>query len=380
METPILDIELPEESRSDRQERISWWSQPLLQQKRVLVAGAGALGNEVLKNFALAGLSHLFVVDFDHISKSNLSRTVLFRDADIGSSKAKTAHRRLVDLNPDLRIWSLHGDVFHDLGLGLYRSMDLVIGCLDNRLARYRINQSCYKVGVPWIDGGMTALDGQVKLFVPPDGPCYECSLNEQDYQNFNGRFSCPGLPVETFVGDRTPTTATTASIIGGIQSEEAIKFLHGLSTLAGRGVYYNGVGHQYDVLSLPKKASCYGHWTFEPDRIEVLDSHHSETTTVNDLLGLAADRLGPAAIVELDRVIVGKIKTEAEDWEMDFYLPQEKLPSKTQLARLSGKEAIDTPYVLEHITLLEKEMHYGSRTLAQMGMPPWHIYVRGMA
>ena len=49
------------EALTDRQERISWWRQDCLAQANVAVIGAGALGNEVLKNLALMGVGHLFV-------------------------------------------------------------------------------------------------------------------------------------------------------------------------------------------------------------------------------------------------------------------------------------------------------------------------------
>ena len=72
----ILDSE---DNPFDRQERIDWWSQEKLKEAKVMVVGAGAIGNETLKNLALLGLGNIFIVDFDVISTSNLSRTVLFR-------------------------------------------------------------------------------------------------------------------------------------------------------------------------------------------------------------------------------------------------------------------------------------------------------------
>lgn len=56
---------------------------------RVFLVGAGALGCEFLKNFAMMGISTgphglLTITDDDTIEKSNLSRQFLFRDWDIG--------------------------------------------------------------------------------------------------------------------------------------------------------------------------------------------------------------------------------------------------------------------------------------------------------
>jgi hypothetical protein len=66
--------------QTDRQgtfDFISWWERDKVRDARVLVVGAGALGNEVIKNLALMGVGHLFIVDFDTIEAANLSRSVL---------------------------------------------------------------------------------------------------------------------------------------------------------------------------------------------------------------------------------------------------------------------------------------------------------------
>src|SRR6516162_3801638 len=77
--------------RYARHRLIPWWDQELLSLSKVLVVGAGALGNEVLKDLALLGVGHIMVVDFDVVELSNLSRSVLFSDSDIGRPKAQAA-------------------------------------------------------------------------------------------------------------------------------------------------------------------------------------------------------------------------------------------------------------------------------------------------
>lgn len=77
-------------SRYDQQIAIFGRSlQHKLEALKVFLVGAGALGCEFLKNFAMMGLSigsdgQLTVTDDDVIEKSNLSRQFLFRDWDIG--------------------------------------------------------------------------------------------------------------------------------------------------------------------------------------------------------------------------------------------------------------------------------------------------------
>ena len=143
----------PEDGRFSRLELISWWDQQRLAQARVLVIGAGALGNELLKNLALLGIGHVFVADLDLIENSNLSRSVLFRKADCGRGKAEVATERARDIYPDMRLQPFHGNIVYDLGLGVYRWADVILGGLDNREARVAINRAAARVGKPWIDG-----------------------------------------------------------------------------------------------------------------------------------------------------------------------------------------------------------------------------------
>ena len=147
--------------------RLSWFRQDRVTNAHVMVIGCGALGNEVLKNLALFGVGHLVLVDFDRVESSNLCRSVLFRsqDAEQQRLKVEAAAERLKQLNPSLDIQTLCGDIAYDVGLGLIRRMDVLIGCVDNRWARYCINRLCMRAGIPWVDGGIDGLEGTARVF-----------------------------------------------------------------------------------------------------------------------------------------------------------------------------------------------------------------------
>src|SRR3954471_13616406 len=99
-ETPELIID--DSDRYSRLRLIPWWRQEKLASAKVLVVGAGALGNEVLKNLALLGVGTTYVIDLDTVEPSNLSRSVLFRAEDGGRGKAEVAARRACEINPDV--------------------------------------------------------------------------------------------------------------------------------------------------------------------------------------------------------------------------------------------------------------------------------------
>ena len=95
-----LRLIIDDEDRYSRLRLIGWWDQERIKNAKILVVGAGALGNEVLKNLALLGLGKIFLIDFDLIQNSNLSRSVLFRAEHAGQSKAKVAAKMAMELNP----------------------------------------------------------------------------------------------------------------------------------------------------------------------------------------------------------------------------------------------------------------------------------------
>ena len=157
---------------------LSWFKKDKVKNARVLVAGAGALGNEVVKNLALFGVGHIYVVDFDQIELSNLTRSVLFREDDAYNHayKAEVVAKRAMEINPQIKVTPIVGNLFSEVGFGIYRMVDVVIGCLDSRIARYQLNRLCMRAGKTWIDGSIENLTGALRVFTPGIS-CYECSL-----------------------------------------------------------------------------------------------------------------------------------------------------------------------------------------------------------
>ena len=178
------------EDRFHRFRLIRWWDQAKLARAKVLVIGAGALGNEIIKNLALLGVGNIFIVDLDRIENSNLSRSVLYQVTDSHHFKAETAARAAKEIFPDLNVHHFNGNVAYDLGMGVFRWADVVLGGLDNREARLAINRYCWRVNRPWIDGAIEQIEGCARVFVP-DGPCYECTMSELDWQLLQKRRSC---------------------------------------------------------------------------------------------------------------------------------------------------------------------------------------------
>lgn len=250
------------ETATDRQERVTWWSQEKLRQAKILVIGAGALGNEVLKNLALLGVGNIVVVDFDTIELSNLSRTTLFRHADLGARKAPVAAARAQELcvEPNAKITAIDGDIVWEVGLGLYRRMDLVLGCLDNVEARMAVNRACMLANKPFIDAGIRGLAGSVYAFAPPFACCFNCTTTKRERQSAGGRYdSCFQIIRRNYSEGRMATVQVTSALIAALQVEQALKWLHGRLPHSGFRLQYDGGGNSpyFDLTPIQRRPGC---------------------------------------------------------------------------------------------------------------------------
>jgi adenylyltransferase/sulfurtransferase len=362
---PANPLIIDDLDRYGRLRLISWWRQERLQAARVLVVGAGALGNEVLKNLALVGLGTIYVIDLDVVEPSNLSRSVLFRGEDGGRPKAEVAAIRAGELNPDIQVLPLHGDVITDLGLGSFADVDLVIGCLDNREARLWVNRQCWKVGTPWIDAGIQEIQGVVKVFVPPDSACYECAMTERDYQLLNLRYSCPLLRREDMAAGKVPTAPTIASMMAALQVQEALKLLHELPVAAGSAFVYNGVGNQFYSTRLPRREDCLSHETY-PEPVELSLSNRA---TVGELLEAARrDVEGPLELA-LDRELVVAFECPRCGRRDPVMRPRIKVRADEAACPTCGEPARP-----EFASAVEESSPMVDQPLCRVGIPPYDI------
>lgn len=283
----INNLTETEESPFDRQKRIAWWDQQKLSKAKVLVVGAGAIGNETLKNLALLGIGNIYIVDFDTISTSNLSRTVLFRKTDKGKQKAKVAATRTKELalQDNVRIHWFHGDIVWELGTGVFREMDIVLGCLDNVETRFFVNRQCWLANTPWIDAGIYELGGHVTVFVPPEPPCYQCSATKEQLKAARKRYSCDEFKRTIVEEGKMPTVQVTSSLVSAIQVQEAVKLLCDQEVENSKKIYFQGKINDFDVITLQKNDNCMGHVSYS----EIISLSLTSSVTLKQFLELVS-------------------------------------------------------------------------------------------
>ena len=140
------------------------------------IVGAGAIGCEMLKNWALMGVGcgdkgHVYVTDMDRIEKSNLSRQFLFRSTDIDNFKSTCAASAVKVMNPNLNITAYQervaAETEHLFGDDFYDTLSGVCTALDNVEARLYVDQRCLFYQLPMLESGTLGTKGNTQIVVP---------------------------------------------------------------------------------------------------------------------------------------------------------------------------------------------------------------------
>ncbi|XP_053338391.1 ubiquitin-like modifier-activating enzyme 1 [Clarias gariepinus] len=149
--------------------------QELLAKQRYFLVGAGAIGCELLKNFAMMGLAsgdgEVIVTDMDTIEKSNLNRQFLFRPWDVTKMKSETAAAAVKQMNPAIRITGHQNRVGPDTEKvyddDFFESLNGVANALDNVDARMYMDRRCVYYRKPLLESGTLGTKGNVQVVIP---------------------------------------------------------------------------------------------------------------------------------------------------------------------------------------------------------------------
>lgn len=361
---------------------LSWFKKEKVKNARVLVAGAGALGNEVVKNLALFGIGQIYVVDFDRIEISNLTRSVLFREEDAynHSYKSEIVAKRAMEINPQIKVVPIVGNLFSEVGFGIYNSVDVIIGCLDSRIARYLLNRLAMRAGKTWIDGSIENMTGVVRVYTPGIS-CYECGLSREEFNNIMLRTGCADVVRMQGNAGRVATTPISASIIGAMQVQEAMKIIHlsedepvPFKTLQGKMLRYEGLTNSVNTYKYASwKSTCPAHERW--DNIIKADLLSAENS-VCEVLSILKEVLNVNA-VEINmrnNKFIDKIISDKPEKEFPVQLPESKLDNyitnNEELRKLSYKTLFHKCFI-ENI---DEYFPYQEMSLKEIGIPLFDV------
>lgn len=283
----------------------------MIRNLRILVVGVGAGGNDLLKNLVLMGFGNITVVDFDYVEDSNLAKSTLFREEDIGKSKALVAAERLreVALHDSPNIKGIHGNLIHDIGKGVFLDHDIVICCVDTLKARAYINDWCVRTNTPFFEMGFAKYDVNITFFAPEgrmiqkngsvlnslpstDGtfPAFEgefpVCLRETIPNGFGEiaekRNHCAGLRVRDVNLRKTPTIQAAAAMAGALISTELVKYLDGQDCLRNKKLFYDGMNHEMFTVSYKRNDKCPIH---KEEKLPIIDCVVQKDATVREVI-----------------------------------------------------------------------------------------------
>ncbi|KAI1892718.1 hypothetical protein AGOR_G00136430 [Albula goreensis] len=229
--------------------------QEKLGKQKYFLVGAGAIGCELLKNFALIGLGageggHIIVTDMDSIERSNLNRQFLFRPQDIGRLKSEVAAQAILNMNPSLHITAHQNRVDPDsekiYGHKFFSALDGVAAALDNVEARVYLDGRCVQHQKPMLEGGTLGSKGHTMVVVPfltesygrpksSDKAIPLCTLKNFPYRiehtlqwardQFEGLFKQPAENMNQYLNDQDFLQRTLSR-----GEAEALEILQGLN------------------------------------------------------------------------------------------------------------------------------------------------------
>ena len=274
----ILGLESIDDDIYDRQKRIPGWDQNKISNATIMIIGAGATGNELVKNLVLTGIGKIILIDYDIIEKSNLNRCILFNMEHAIENKYKVdiVKAACQNLNPNVEIIALKQHL-NNINKNLYKQSNVVCSCLDNIEARLQANNYAYYYGIPFIDSGIDEFFGSVQAVYSgvKDAACLQCAITGTDLDLMWKKFSCTGQEIKTEDGETMGKIATiiaTTAIIGGIQTQQVLKFVLGIDyfnkhgkwhprigePLINKQLNYNGLTNKFEIIEKLKNPECW--------------------------------------------------------------------------------------------------------------------------
>ncbi len=164
----------------------------------------------------------------------------------------------------------------------------------------------------------------------------------------------------------KVPTVSTTSSVIAGIQCQEAVKLLHGLDVIDGRGFVFEGMAHGSYVVTYTRKDDCPAHDADEP--LTTLDWSVA-TTRAGDLLERVRGDLGPQAVIETGRDLLASLYCAKCREEEPLTASLGKVTERQGACPTCGEHRAPNVY-----HTIDGGEAFLDRTLAELGVPPWDV------
>jgi molybdopterin/thiamine biosynthesis adenylyltransferase len=155
--------------------------QAALAKAKVVLIGLGGIGSPALQYLAGAGVGTLVLVDDDAVDLTNLQRQTIYREDEVGRSKAELAEVWVREFDPSLEAKWVRDRLTADNAASIITGAGLVLDGCDNFATRLAVSDACVAARVPLVSAAVGRFQGQVGAFAGhlPGQPCYRCYVGE---------------------------------------------------------------------------------------------------------------------------------------------------------------------------------------------------------
>ncbi|MFI6290625.1 ThiF family adenylyltransferase [Nonomuraea sp. NPDC050790] len=230
--------------------------QSRIKDARVCLLGIGGTGSAVAAGLVSSGIGALHVVDFDTVEETNLTRQLLYTEADIGQSKIDTAVERLRQMNSLVDVTSSTAKAGGPDDIAkLMDACDVFVLCADEPHPDivFWSNEAALRTGTPWFVSFYTGPMAVVGSVIPGETGCWVCLRRQEDQHEFKAH----GRPLT----EERPNAviAASANISGHLCALEVMYHLGGLTQqVRGRILHWNYSlwDHSY-YIDIPRYDDC---------------------------------------------------------------------------------------------------------------------------
>jgi molybdopterin/thiamine biosynthesis adenylyltransferase len=217
-----------------------------LKDKSVLALGADGIGCAALAVLGAGGVGRLLVADDGVVGKGQLDRAALFREEDVGLSRAHAASRQLLRLHPELLVEPVDCPRTLEGVRGLVKRADVVVNVTGDVETMFLANDAAVSAGIPCVLAGILQFSAHVLTVIPGMTGCLRCLYEDP-----------PPAGVTPGVAD-AGVLGALATFVGGLVGAEATRLLQGeLSQHSGRLLLYEARAARERTVLVRRRDTC---------------------------------------------------------------------------------------------------------------------------
>jgi adenylyltransferase/sulfurtransferase len=220
-------------------EEIGKKGQQTLSEKHVVVIGGGGLGSNSANILVRTGIGSIDIIDDDLLDLTNLHRTSLFNEKDIGKLKCQILEEKLQHVNSEVTVRGIKKRITKENIESTLTNADIILDGTDNMKTRFLINEIAIKNNIPWIYAGVHTTIGMVMGIISKQTPCLVCISHSIEENKIS----------------EIPVMSNIPVIIASIQVTEAMKILLG-KQLSGL-IIYDAWKQHFENMNIKRNTKC---------------------------------------------------------------------------------------------------------------------------